>query len=307
MKVAVIGTGSIGSRHLRLLKNLDGVEAVGISKRKGDYDALKGASHCIIASNTSCHVEDALLAWNHGCHLLVEKPLAACLEEALLLRARSEEGRQKIFVGCVLRFSESLNRFRELVSRIGLVYSVRIECQSWLPDWRPDRPYQESYSSRFDEGGVLRDLIHEIDYAGWIFGWPEGVSARLKNAGILGIEAEEMAHLWWETPAGSVVSMTLDYLSRPPRRRLLAFGSLGTLEWDGLENRVILALAGEAPQIFTPTQSRDAMYLEQLENFLGLSSHHHEPAVLEDGLKALAICDAARRSSQSRREEKVRP
>ncbi len=37
--------------------------------------------------------------------------------------------------------------------------------QSWLPDWRPDRDYRESYSARLDEGGVLRDLVHEIDYA----------------------------------------------------------------------------------------------------------------------------------------------
>ena len=111
---------------------------------------------------------------------------------------------------------------RDLLPQIGAVHAVRVECQSYLPDWRPGSDYRESYSARADEGGVLRDLIHEIDYATWLFGWPVAVTARYGNTGRLGIAAEEWAELAWEAPADVEVSMRLDYLTRPPRRVMRA-------------------------------------------------------------------------------------
>ena len=60
--------------------------------------------------------------------------------------------------------------------------AVRVECQSWLPYWRPERDYRESYSARADEGGVLRDLVHELDYAIWAFGGPVGRRPRSVRA-----------------------------------------------------------------------------------------------------------------------------
>lgn len=297
LKVAVIGTGTIGKRHLNCLQTISNVETIAISKREANFGLLKNSSHCIIASNTACHVEDALRALDEGCHLLIEKPLATCMEEVFPFVAKVKEKKVKILVGCVLRFSESLSHFRQLLPKIGHVYSVRIECQSYLPDWRPDRPYKDSYSARANEGGVLRDLIHEIDYAGWIFGWPQSLSARLKNTGLLGIEAEEIADLWWESPKGAMVSITLDYLTRPSRRKMTACGENGTLEWDGIENRVVLTIAGEAPKVFQSKQSHDEMYSEQLKTFLEIRSGQYKPATFEEGLKALTICDASRVAS----------
>ena len=51
--------------------------------------------------------------------------------------------------------------------------SAHVSCQSWLPDWRPGRDYRESYSARADEGGALRDLVPELDYATALLGRPE--------------------------------------------------------------------------------------------------------------------------------------
>ena len=96
--------------------------------------------------------------------------------------------------------------------RMGFASSAR-----WFfPDWRPNRDYRRSYSSRAEDGGVLRDLIHEIDYAVWLFGRPQSVFAKLFNLGRLGIEAEETVDLYWQAMAGYGISIHLDYLSRMP-------------------------------------------------------------------------------------------
>ena len=192
--------------------------------------------------------------------------------------------------------------------QLGQIHLVRIECQSYLPDWRPTRPYQESYSAKKDEGGVLRDLIHEVDYATWLFGWPTAVQARLRNLGRLGIDAEETAELFWEGDNGCLISMNLDYLSRPARRKMQAMGEHGTLTWDGIAKTVRLALVGEKEQCFHFDQTVDEMYLAQDIAFLNVDDNDAldiRLATGPDGIKALALCDAARLASKTRREEQV--
>lgn len=322
-KIAVVGTGSIGMRHLTLLQQMDGVEPMVIPKRKEKQAELRsqgfqvssslkeaakeGARLAIIASNTAQHRGDALEALEQGMDLLVEKPLSVDAAQAMDIYRAAQKKNRQLFVGCVLRCSKSLQTFREWLPKTGRVYAVRIECQAFLANWRPRHPYRQSYSARGAEGGVLRDLIHEIDYAAWLFGWPQSVQARLKNTGLLEIEAEEFAELWWETKEGISVSICLDYLSRVPRRYLMAFGEKGNLEWDGVIRKTRL----ETPDGFEetdPEPDRSAIYLTQLKEWLKVCSASDQKSLLAsglDGVRALAICDAAREASQGRKETAV--
>ena len=311
--VAVSGTGSIGMRHLTLLQQLEGVRPIAVPKRKERLAVLQsqgfvvasslkeaadqGAKLAVIASNTGEHVHDSLSAIECEMDLLVEKPLSVDAVQSWEIYQAAQKKQRKLFVGCPLRFSESLNIFREWLPKIGRVYAVRIECQSFLPDWRP-RPYQESYSAKAVEGGVLRDLIHEIDYAIWLFGRAKNVRANLQNTGRLRIEAEEFAELWWQTDSGASVSLCLDYLSRIPRRQMRAFGEKGNLEWDGIAQKVSLQQPKHSEE-FLSRQSRDEMYLAQLKTFLKACSTSKSDSFLASGLEgfeALRVCDTARSS-----------
>ena len=269
---------------------------------------VEGARAVIIATETGRHLPDGRAALQGGLDVLMEKPMARNAEEAGQLLAQARRAGRRLFVGCVLRFAESLATLREWLPRLGGLHAVRIECQSYLPEWRPDRPYRESYSARADDGGVLRDLIHEIDYAGWLFGWPTAVSASLANLGRLGIEAEEIADIWWQAPLGCGVSVHLDYVSRPARRRMRVSGALGMLEWDGLEHAVTWMPAHQAPQCVRSSQTRAELFSGQARAFLeacdGVAADPRL-ATAEEGLKALAVCDAARQASAQRREVAV--
>ena len=324
LRVAVIGTGSVGLRHVALLQQTQGVEPIAVSVRAAavgrDAGVLAasslmeaaeiGATLCVVATDTGRHAEDAAIAAQYGFDVLVEKPLDIDRLRGRWLCDQVGANGGSVFVGYVLRFSESLNLFRQLCASVGSVHSVRIECQSYLPDWRPNRPYRDSYSARAAEGGVLRDLSHEIDYAGWLFGWPRTLQARLSNNGSLGIAAEEAADLLWEGPEGYSVSIRLDYLSRPTRRHMVATGELGTLEWDGVAGVVTLSLAGKAPVTHRVSQTTDAMFMAEQRAFISASGAGDgviDPrlATGEEGLRTLAVCDAARRAGLSHREEPV--
>ena len=153
-------------RHLRVLGQIPEVHPVAVPRRTERARELvaagltvardigqaaeAGAKFCIVATDTGRHVEDALAALGCGLDVLVEKPLAPDAKQARVLNDRASQASRNLFVGCAMRFSESLNQFRNLLTRIGRRHSVRVECQSYLPYWRPQRPYRDSYSARAD-------------------------------------------------------------------------------------------------------------------------------------------------------------
>ena len=325
LRVAVIGTGSAGLRHLQALRALPDVEPVAVPVRRPRVAELAGEGYAgcgsvreaaeagvraaIIATDTGRHVEDALAAVACGMDLLIEKPVAATLADAQRLGREAARLGRRVWVGCTIRFSESLGAAREHLPEIGRIHSVRVECQSYLPDWRPSRPYRDTYAARPGEGGVLLDLVHEIDYTSWLFGWPKALHAQLANTGILGIAEEEAADLQWTTPGGARVSMALDYVTRPARRRLQACGERGTIEWDGLRGTVSLEPATGPGRVWPSSQTRDDTFRLQAEAFLkAVAGGPADPrlATLDEGARAVAVCEAARRSGRSRREEAVR-
>jgi predicted dehydrogenase len=321
--VAVLGTGAMGMKHLAVLNRTNGVRTVAVPKRpkravelaNQGYETAgnlaeaqaNGATLCVISTDTGQHLKDGLAAVDAGLNVLLEKPMATNACDAQLLRDRAKENNRRIYVACVLRFSESLNTFRDLLPKVGNLHTVRIESQSYMPDWRPDRPYLNTFRARAGEGGVLLDLIHEIDYAGWLYGWPISLRGSVKNLGVLGIAADEIAEINWDTPDGNAVSIAVDFLTRPPRRRMSAYGEQGSIEWNGTTGTVMLQLAGDPITETKSHQTSQDMLTAQTHAFLDAVAGKEDPrlATADDGVNALMVCDAVRRSSESRKEERV--
>ena len=319
----VRGTGAIGQRHLdvaHLVPDLHPVawpvrparlavlQAAGTTVTDDQPQRPTGPAAAIIATDTGRHLADALPLLAAGWDLLIEKPLTPDLPTALVLaQAASESGRQ-VFVACPLRFHTGLLAFRERLPAIGRLHAVRIECQSFLPEWRPHRDYRQSYAARADEGGVLRDLIHEIDYALWLFGPTDRVFAHLQDGTRLGIDSDSGADLLWQTAGDVAISVRLDYLSRGYRRVMRAFGAEGELCWDAGAGTVQLALAGKAVHTHTVTQERNGMFQDQLTAFLAATAGipSDQLVTIDEGIRAIAVCDAARRATVSGRSEPIR-
>jgi predicted dehydrogenase len=314
--IAVLGTGSIGSRHMNVLREL-GVGVIPVALRKTRCKELQkdgwnsseslqaaaeiGASAVIIATDTGRHLGDIEQALSFGLHVLVEKPMTPSAAVASHLPRYAGQRERNLFVGCCLRFDPGLNYIRDNLSPFGEIHSVRIECGSYLPDWRPGRDHRTGYSARADEGGVLRDLIHEVDYAIWLFGFPEWVFGKLSNFSRIGVASEEMAEGIWRSGSGASVSLSLDYLTRHPRRRISVSGSHGSYDYCLISRHLTIRMVGEETREITfPRQDND-LYFQQASEFLEAISGQSTArlATAEDGLNALIVCDAWRKSSDS--------
>jgi predicted dehydrogenase len=260
-----------------------------------------GAVAAVIATDTGRHVEDAGEALRLGLHVLVEKPMAVSAEGGRELLSLASTENRRVIVGCDLRFDSGLQELRQRLGEIGQVHAVNIECRSYLPDWRPGRDCRLGYWAKLEEGGVLRDLIHEVDYALWLFGMPDRVFGTLRPGTRLGIESEECAQGLWTAPLGASVSLGLDYLTRRAQRDIHVLGSDGEIEYDFVARRLTIQTANaRATREEFPNTAND-YYVAQAKGFLDAISGGSSgvAATVKDGLLALAVCDAWRKSSQT--------
>jgi predicted dehydrogenase len=253
----------------------------------------------IVATDTARHVSDAVELLPYG-DVLVEKPLAPTARDIDALAAAVRADQRKVYAAFCLRFSPLLQHLKSTLPSTGRVHSVRIEAQSYLPDWRPARDYRLTYSARRSEGGVLRDLSHELDYAVWLFGRPAQIFCTTENSGLLEIESEEAANLFWVVPGGPAVSLRLDYVTRVERRRMTIDGDFGSLECDLKAGTLIHRTAGGGETVQSFSTDRPAMLAAQLRAFvLGACAEHL--ATLDEGTFVAALTDAAYRSAAEKR------
>jgi predicted dehydrogenase len=312
-RVLFTGLGSIGSRHLRLLRERD--ESFDLHAfRSGatdwdspddvtDHDSLDAAlaadpDIAFVTNPTALHVRTATKCARAGCDLFVEKPLSHTLDGVDELVRAATERDLITYVGCQLRFHPVLQAVKSALDdgEIGTVYSFRAYSGSYLPDWRPGQDYRDSYSADPDlGGGVVLDLIHEIDYSYWLFGDVSEQRAWTGQVSGLDVRTEDLAEILLETDSGAVGSIHLDYYRPEPRRTLEITGSDGLISADLNEGTLERRLDGE-PSVERFQYERDDLFRSQHDYFL---SHvrNREPCENDfpEGKRVLKIALKAKR------------
>ena len=261
MKILVIGTGSIGQKHIKFLEDIE-VEAEYIFLRKNGLDdelsRLLGATvtnsieHAlaynpdlsIISTPTSTHLEFLAPLLKESIPVYIEKPVVANQSDVEELR-KVLCSLDKIPVtqsGYMLRHLKSLKYLKSLIDEgiIGKPVRAILEVGQWLPDWRPDQDYRKSYSaSESMGGGVILDLSHELDMARFLFGDFDKVTGIAAQLSGLEIESEDVASIIMHKNNGPIVTINLDYISRKLRRNYRIIGEKGTLVWNLVERTII--------------------------------------------------------------------
>ena len=217
----VIGQGSAGRRHARVLAEI-GLSVSTVSRRPGagqfasiaEAAAAVKPAYLVVATETADHarVLAEFSEFANSTKVLVEKPLfGACPDTAL-------SAFTEIQVGFPLRLHSGLRKLRTEIADQTVV-SAQIYCGQYLPDWRPERDYRDTYSSdRAQGGGVLHDLSHELDYASWLFGACTRLNAIGGSLGDLGIKADDSWGILASFERCPILTLQINYLFRPLRR-----------------------------------------------------------------------------------------
>ncbi len=271
MKALVIGFGSIGKRHARVLSDIDAIHTVDVVTRQhiDSYTTyqhlsevqLEDYDYFVIASETAKHFEQLLYITSNvsGKSILCEKPLFDFIDNQRHMLI--DETKNKIVIGYTLRFHPILQKVREII-QTEKVYNIIVTCGQYLPTWRPDVDYRQSYSAKKSlGGGVLLDLSHEIDYIQWLFGEVVELKSYQTTISDLEIETDDLCMFIGKTNRKVFINVSLDYISKIPHRHIF----INTEQFSYNINLIDHTIAkqgktGTIANISVPPIDRDRMF-----------------------------------------------
>ncbi|HZM00213.1 MAG TPA: Gfo/Idh/MocA family oxidoreductase, partial [Planctomycetota bacterium] len=291
LRVAVVGVGHLGRHHARLMAEVPGAELVAVVDSRleqaravaGPLDVLALASAdelpadvaaVSVAVPTSAHHAVACPLLERGMHVLVEKPMAATLEQARGMAALARDRGLVLQVGHVERFNPALSVVRELGVKPRFIEANRLA----------------PFTYRALDTSVVMDLmIHDIDIVLELAGSP---LKRLEAVGshVLG-RLPDIANARLTFENGCVANITASRVSFEPLRRTKVFADDAFLSLDFANRRAFVvrmaegfdkgSLGPEAAARFPPKGSFKEFVQQGLLNLREIDMEETNPLLSE--------------------------
>jgi UDP-N-acetylglucosamine 3-dehydrogenase len=305
MRLGLVGLGTMGRNHLRVISNHPETVLAAVSDvstealaaaveqtgAQGFADPLEMIASAeidglVVASPTTSHAAQALAAIERGLPTLVEKPLAATIEDGLAIVTAARKRGVRVQVGHVERYNPAVLEMGRLLREgwLSNIYAITSRRAGPFP-------------ARIRDVGVTVDLgTHDVDMLCWIAGErPTRVYA----------ETSQRIHAT-HFPSGATGFLDVDWLTPAKRRSLVAVGEEGMFELDYLTQKLTFTRSDvEQPQLiggYATTFTGDVAEIpvvnveplrSQLDEFVRVLRTGERPYVdAEDGLWAVAIANA---------------
>ncbi len=302
----MVGVGHLGRHHVRILAAMDGVDMVGAFDTSSEQlrqitsqhgvpqlasvdEVADRADAVVVATPTVNHREVAGRLLEAGCHVLVEKPIAASVAEADELVALAQRQQRVLAVGHVEYHNPAVQAV------LGMAEGVRyLETQRLSP-----------FTARSIDVDVILDLmIHDLQITLAVAG-QEPSEIRAVGVPVL-TNKVDLCHAWVEFANGLVANLTASRVSAERIRKLRVFAQDSYYSVDYGEQQVSSArlVHGDGtPQIepqavdVTPAEPLAA----ELEEFVaGCRGSRRNYVDGRTGARALAAAVAIREGVQAR-------
>lgn len=251
LRAGLLGVGAMGRHHVRVLREVDGIDLVAIGDPGGDphsvagdleilpdIDAVidAGLDIAVVAVPTQFHEEAALKLAEAGIHTLVEKPIAHTVASGKrMVDAFKAQGLVGA-VGHIERFNPALQELRKRLESgdLGEVYQIATRRQGPFP-------------ARIADVGVAKDLgSHDVDLTAWV-AQSEYVSVYGQIALKSGRPHEDMILATGRLENGTIVNHVVNWLSPMKERLTIVTGETGTFVADTSTGDLTLYANGTFP------------------------------------------------------------
>ena len=306
MRVGVIGVGSLGQHHVRLLRDVEGARLVGFHEVRADRARQVSSEHGVpgvptlellldqvdavtVVVPTIGHHAVAKAALERGIHVMIEKPITATLDEADDLLAVAKRTGALIQTGHVERFNRAIRAALPFIDAPRFIESDRLA----------------AFNPRGSDVAVVLDLmIHDIDLVRTLVG---GHVDELHAVGVPVLTPSvDIANARLTFDSGAVANITASRVSRERLRKIRIFQrtgyvsldlAAGTGEFYRLRTDVDFSAIAKAPlalEAFVERVVLDAPEGEplrlELESFIAAIQGRTDVVVSgDDGREALAV------------------
>lgn len=318
-RIIVVGLGSIGRRHARLLhsrgdlavelcepesSNLDLAYAeVGKLPTYRTYaEAWRTRPDMmLIATPHDLHCAQTVQALESGIHVLCEKPMSDRLEDARAMLAAGELARQRsgavLSIGFMLHFHPLMARLKQLIAEgtLGTILQAHYSVGSYITLVNSRSRYQANL-----EGALLLDYAHQPDVIHWLLGEkPRGIYMAAAQGGQF--EHTSMPNvlaLTCDYARPLLTTVHLNYAQMPQRSACEIIGDAGwaLAEIEKQTLRIGLRADGSESEEKFPLE-RDDLYRTEHQLFLDAVAGLAEPSSpASEAIVSMEIADAALRS-----------
>ncbi|MGA2329596.1 MAG: Gfo/Idh/MocA family oxidoreductase [Bryobacteraceae bacterium] len=314
-RLIVVGLGSIGRRHARLLKERPDVivEVVESSPEAlsaaidqfgplTSYPKLEDAlatrpDFAWIATPTSLHEPQTIASLEAGCHVFCEKPMSDSLASARRMKEVADGSRRLLNIGFHLHFWEGAVRMKRLLDSgaLGNVLHAHARVGSYITLVNSQSRYQASCP-----GSLFLDYSHQPDLFYWLFGAvPRHVRADAFQAGSLEFSSDpNVADILCRYDSALRTTIHLNYVQMPECHDYEIVGDEGWVHADMNAGRVTSGCRRTREvETWEFAQDKDAMVRGEQQAFFDAVEGTRPPSTsAADGLVSTAVCDAAIRS-----------
>lgn len=325
-KLCLVGAGSIGRRHLRLLLERSDTSLCVAEPNEACANTVKetfplvpvytsmeeavNAEHCdavIIATPHTTHVKIALQAMEMGLHVFCEKPMSDSLEECVQLLDAAKKSNKVFSVGFMFRFDPFIQKVKELIDsgKIGKIlhYSSRFATYNTLLCSVTKHQQSTPYA-------LVMDCIHDSDLLYYLTGKiPDYAYSSAYKAGEMPLSSPQnfidTVYRWKDGAMGAHIHF--NYVQHPQVHTLEIAGDKGYIQGDFMSATVTVADIGGNIETFSDLRSEfDDVYRNEWEAFLqavrGLRKAENPP---EQAIVSTLLMHSQIESGQSGKEVDV--
>ena len=328
MKVAILGLGSIGRRHLQNFKTVgvDALTAYDASAAQRDSAAAQfpfarvvaspeaavdGVDGVAICTPPDSHLALGRLAADRRAHVMIEKPLTQSADGVEAWLHDCDAKGLRVLTAYNWRYWPPMLLAERLLKegRIGALRAARTEYAYHLPHHRyPGRDYRQFYMAKAAQGGgCLLDESHAIDYMRWLCGDIVEVSAVVDRVSSLEIETDDIADLTVRFESGAIGNIHMNLFAWNMHSHFELLGEEGVIQWRRMENEVrLFDPKANRWEVYPSAGQLNDMYVEEARHFVACVRGEAAPRCDGwDGLRTMRVIDAARRASAEQRWVKV--
>lgn len=318
-RIVVVGLGSIGRRHARLLAMRPSLQvewceespqAMATARRELDepaawyssFDTMLATlpSMVVIATPHAQHARQSIRALQMGINVLCEKPLSDNMADAQAMVACAAASSATFAVGFQLHFHPALQRVKGLMDQGALGTVHHLHCL--IGTYVTLKNSMSRYQSRMN-GALFMDYAHQPDIFYWLSKQrPEGVYAAGGQGGSLPLQSNpNFAAVVCDYASPMISTMHLNYLQDPDRHDYEFIGDEGWIALDMFKGEMRRGQHGNSiVTIESFSTERDSLYTNEHEAFLAAIAGERQPeSSAADALISMDIIAAALKSLQT--------
>ncbi len=334
MKILIVGLGSVGQRHVRILRKIfknnislfvlnssrnnivikDNFKTLKVNSLSDYYNLKKiniseikknNINVAFICNPTNLHLKTAYDLLKVNCNLLIEKPLSAFeeLNNIKKLIKFSKKKKLVVQVGYQLRFHPGIKIVKNIIknNELGEVFDGYFHFGEYFNSLRKWEKFSDSIVSKKKfGGGVLGAHSHHLDLAMFLLGKLKCKYSLLTNSNNFKIDVEDCCKIILTNSKNKNFLFNMNFLDDPQENSFILNFKKGSLKWNYIENTVLIKKYKDSKikKIKFNNFYRNDLFEKQTKNFFSkIKKKNYKNQSFVDGFEIMKLINEIRKKN----------